>query len=160
SAETERALEELAEQYLARLRAGEVPDRRALVEAHPHLGDLLDRRLALVELLHRLARTQEVAHEATVAVARPADSQSPTTPRVETDRPATPPAHFGDFEVLGEIGRGAMGGVYRARQRSLNRTVALKVILAGASARLQDRIRFQLEAEAAASLDHPNVVRV
>ena len=70
------------------------------------------------------------------------------------------PPHFPGYEVLEELGRGGMGIVYKARQTGLHRLVALKVILAGASARLEDRIRFQLEGEALASLQHPNVVQV
>jgi serine/threonine-protein kinase len=64
------------------------------------------------------------------------------------------------YEVEAVVGRGGMGVVYRARQRRLNRPVALKMILAGAYASPQDRARFQREAEAVAALRHPNVVQV
>jgi serine/threonine protein kinase/WD40 repeat protein len=64
------------------------------------------------------------------------------------------------YEILGELGRGGMGIVYKARQIGLNRLVALKMVRAGAHAGPAERARFQTEAEALARLHHPNLVQI
>src|SRR5262245_53788711 len=75
---------------------------------------------------------------------------------------ASPPTslRLPGFDLMEEVGRGGMGVVYRARHRALNRVVAIKMILSARLAHPEDRLRFRLEGETAAGLQHPNIVQV
>jgi serine/threonine protein kinase len=84
---------------------------------------------------------------------------SPTTRDEPEPRGASPLSVCG-YELLGELGRGGMGVVYRARQLSLNRVVALKMIRDSAWASPDVLTRFRLEAEAIARMQHPNIVQI
>src|SRR2546422_2808133 len=102
-----------------------------------------------------------LAHESVAGVVDPGCYDGERAPgKRKMPRPAKTFADFGDYELLEEIGRGGQGVVYRAWQKSLNRTVALKVIGLGHWATQAHLKRFRLEAEAAASLEHPGIVPI
>ncbi len=112
------------------------------------------RRKTIDELL-------EAAEEAEAFFKDPAsmfgETQSDT---VILQKPGDVMRYFGDYEVEKEIGRGGMGVIYQARQTSLDRSVAIKMILSGNLADENEVKRFRTEAEAAANLKHPNIVGI
>jgi serine/threonine-protein kinase len=126
-------------------RHGGRPDVEAAARRHPELADELRQLWAAAAFAAAFARPRSAA------AVHPA---SPPTAAPPLPRP------FGDYDLLQEIGRGGMGVVYKTRQRSLNRLVALKMILRGELATPEDQARFRTEAQALAHLDHPHIVPV
>ncbi len=102
-----------------------------------------------------------LTHESVAGVVDPGRHDRERPPdKKKTPQSTKPLADFGDYELLEVIGRGGQGVVYRARQKSLNRIVALKVIGLGHWATDAHLKRFRREAEAAASLDHSGIVPI
>jgi len=135
-----RLLAELTDQ----LHHGQTPNLDSVTSQHPDLADELRELWGTVLFTEALAPSSE---EATLAL--PAS----------TIPPGPPPRSFDDYDLLEPIGQGGMGVVYKARQRSANRIVALKT-MRGDRTTPEDRARFKIEAEASARLDHSHIVPV
>lgn len=140
----------LLEAYLNDLHAGR-QDRQRILSQHPELAGML----ACLDSLERL-----------IPEGPPLDELPTLTPTPDVEKlPSTilysgPAAELGKYELLAELGRGGMGVVYKARQKDLDRIVALKMILGSQLAGPEQVERFHTEARAAARLRHPNIVQV
>jgi serine/threonine protein kinase len=150
----EQRVNEAIAVYLQAVERGENPDRDKFLTDHLDIAPELKSFFANQDVFQQAAgkpdqkRTPD-ANEATLAF------QERGVPS-----PNDVIRYFGDYELLEEIARGGMGVVFKARQATLNRIVAVKMILAGSFAGREDVERFHTEAEAAAQLDHPGIVPI
>ncbi len=131
-----------------RLQRGEHVDLDEIQRSHPDLAADLGELWGAV-LVADVAGSESVVLE---------NEKTSTAPSFESSFDL--PCEFADYVLEEEVGRGGMGIVFRARHTSLAREVAVKMILSGTFATKSERERFRAEAEAAARLDHPNIVAV
>jgi WD40 repeat protein/tRNA A-37 threonylcarbamoyl transferase component Bud32 len=153
----EERLQEILLAYIEAGEAGQRLDHEELLRRHPDLASDLAAFLVWHERVDYWTEPLRV-------LAPPEESPRPDADRTVEEMVGTPALErtrsFGDYELLEEIGRGGMGIVYRARQRSLDRIVALKMIRADPLALPTEVQRFHNEAETIAGLDHPHIVPV
>src|SRR5262245_10718862 len=150
-------LEEVLGAFMHRLDRGEVVDREQLLAQHPEVAEELRSYFAGIDEVERLGRQAKGEEAFATPPCRPLTG--------EDQREGTPPAdglagRIGDYELLEQISQGGMGVIYKARQLSLQRLVALKMIRPDRLSSPVDVLRFQTEAEAVASLDHPHIVPI
>jgi tRNA A-37 threonylcarbamoyl transferase component Bud32 len=152
----EQRLQAVLAAFLEADQAGQAPDRQQVLAEHPDLAPDLASFFADHDRVKVMAHSRPAAPGvgSPEGITCAPDGPAPAAMPLGTLR------YFGDYELLEEIARGGMGIVYKARQISLNRTVAVKMILTGQLASEADVQRFRIEAEAAAGLDHPNIVPI
>jgi serine/threonine-protein kinase len=136
----EQALDEILAGYLRAIQQGQAPSRHDLLTRYPDLAP------DLAAFLADRARFDRLTAPLRQALARSARLARGTT--------------IDHYDVLEEIGHGGMGVIYKARHRTLNRIVALKMLRAGLWATPADLQRFRTEADAVANLDHPHIVPI
>jgi serine/threonine-protein kinase len=149
----QQQLDEVIAEYLEAVDAGGRPDPAEWLARFPDLAEPLACFFADQGRVHGLLAPLGTAGE------RGGESPTPAPHPSRGTLAQTLPS-FGDYELLEEVARGGMGVVYKARQKSLNRVVALKRILAGRLATAEEVRRFRYEAELAANLDHPGIVPI
>jgi WD40 repeat protein len=158
--DSEILLDEVLGNYLQTIDQGSAPDRTQLLEKYPQFANELQEFFADQDKVCRWTEPLRPVAQATLRKVL----TTAATPNGATSFGASANLLagrvFGDYEILQEIGRGGMGVVYKARQRSLNRLVALKMIQGSQWASAADVQRFRNEAESAACLDHPHIVPV
>ncbi|MBL8793177.1 MAG: serine/threonine protein kinase [Planctomycetia bacterium] len=134
----DNAVDLIYAEFIARQQNGECLDSEAWYGRFPQWRSLLERQFQIHQLL-----SEEVQVQTSLAAGD-----------------GLRPRKVGTYEVLEEIGRGGTGVVYRARDPRLDRIVALKMVLAGFHAGTEELVRFRLEAEVVARLNHPHIVQI
>lgn len=175
TAEQQVRLADLLDQFLSALESGAPLDADELARRHPDLAEPLRRYLDRLDELHQASATffagrgepsdDDRSAAAPSGAPSAAEYRGPEFASAEstgspTADAASPARRLGDFELGDEIGRGGMGVVYEARQISLDRRVALKVLPFAAVLDARQIARFKNEAKAAAQLHHPHIVPV
>src|SRR5262245_36126709 len=156
-------LEAAVAEYLESLERGENPNRAALLERFADVATDLADFFADHDRMAGLARPNRTADaplETTALLNPGVPASSDVTWRSAPSTQCAPLGQIGQYQLLEEIGRGGMGVVYKARHRTLGREVALKTILSGPFASIDDRLRFQAESVAAAKLSHKGIIPV
>ena len=145
----EDTLDVVVAEFVLREELGEAPTLEEFLSRFPQFQEPLERH---VELEHALER----------AVPTEADGYGPVERIVHAPSALAEPngIRVPGYEIIGELGRGGMGVVYKAQHTTLHRTVALKLLANLSLARPEDVARFRIEGEALASLQHPHVVRL
>ena len=147
--DSDEVLATLLDDLVGQARAGQAASIEEVIAKHPGLERELRELWATVQIAEDFGSFADLFDENTSdwsADAEPSGSAGVL------------PRDCGDYELLTELGRGGMGVVYKARQKSLDRIVALKMVLRGDLASSLDLARFRAEAEAAAQLHHPHIV--
>ena len=137
-------LEQLVDQFVARSRKGDTPSISGYVAEYPEYAEQIEQLFPAVAMMEQLRVEAEVERE----------SNSRNAANWES------PKRIGDFDIIREIGRGGMGVVYEAEQRSLARRVAVKVLPMPGSVSKQRLVRFQNEAQTTGKLRHTAIVPV
>ena len=140
----EQQLESVIADYLRSCESGTPPNRREILEGHPELADDLRQFFGQHDRMNQIAEPIRGFGDSVTHAVGPGQQLS----------------YVGNYELLEEIARGGMGVVYKARQTTLGRIVAVKMIVKGRLASEQDVQRFLVEAREAGGLQHPNIVAI